>query len=84
MGNFLMGLGLGIVTGMLFAPKSGSETREYVGSMASGGVDYVKRQSQELKDSAMDMVDRGKEMVKGQVEKMASSAQDTGREVYQR
>jgi len=83
MGTFLCGFGLGIMAGVLFAPRSGEDTREYIGSKASEGVGFVKRQTQELRDSAMDVVDRGKEMVNRQVGKLAS-LQEHAAHVYQR
>lgn len=83
MGNFLMGFGIGLVSGLLFAPRSGDETRGYIGARASEGVDYVKRQGRELKDSAMDAVEKGKDVVNRQVEKMASS-QEQASQIYQR
>ena len=83
MGNFLMGLGIGILGGVLFAPQSGEDTRGLIGTKATGGVDYLKRQSQELKDSALDAVDKGKDIVNRQVEKIASS-QEHATNVYQR
>jgi len=83
MSTFWIGLGLGIVTGVLFAPKSGEETRGMIGSKAGEGVDFVKRQTQELRDSAIDVVERGKEAVNRQVEKLASS-QENAALVYQR
>jgi gas vesicle protein len=87
MRSFLMGLGLGLVGGVLFAPKSGAETRDYIGNKTNDSVDYVKRQTQELRDSAKDMVDRGKDMVdrgKNIVNRFSSQARETGQEVYQR
>jgi gas vesicle protein len=84
MGNFLLGFGLGIVAGILWAPKSGEETRGYIGSKANEGVGYVKRQTQEIRDSAMDAVERGKEVVNRQVEKLASTSQEHAAQVYQR
>jgi gas vesicle protein len=83
MGNFLLGLGLGIVGGLLYAPKSGYETRGMLGAKANEGLDYVKRQSQELRDSAMDVVEKGKDAVNRQVDRMASS-QEHSSQVYQR
>jgi gas vesicle protein len=74
---------LGIAAGVLFAPKSGEETRGMIGSKAGEGVDYVKRQTQELRDTAIDAVERGKEAVNRKVEKMASS-QEHAALVYQR
>ena len=80
---FLIGFGTGTLIGILFAPKSGGSTRDYIGSVASGSVDYVKRQTDELRESALDMMDRGKDVLHRQVEKLASS-QNNGVEVYQR
>ncbi len=83
MNVFLVGFGAGAVLGLMFAPKSGGVTREYIGSMATGGVDFVKRQSDEVKESALDMVDRGRDVLHRQVEKLATS-QNSDVEVYQR
>lgn len=80
---FFIGFGTGLTLAMLFAPKSGEATRGYIGSVATGGVDYVKRQTDELKESALDAVDRGKDMMHRQVERLAS-AQNSGVEMYQR
>lgn len=83
MSNFLIGLGVGLVAGVLFAPKSGQHTREFIGSKANEGMGYLKRQSHELRETAMDAVDRGKNLVNRQVEKLASSAEQAA-QVYQR
>jgi gas vesicle protein len=81
--SFAIGLGVGSLIGLLLAPKSGGVTRDYLGSVATDGVDYVRRQTDELRESALDMVDRGKEVLHRHVEKLAM-AQNTGVEVYQR
>ena len=83
MGNFLLGFGLGLVGGVLFAPKSGQETRGLIGDKANDSVDYVKRQGQELRDQALDVVEKGKDVVNRQVEKLAS-VQEQAAQVYQR
>src|SRR5438270_252920 len=70
--HFVVGFGAGMLLGVLFAPKSGDSTRGYIGSAATGGVGYVKRQTDELRESALDLVDRGKDIVHRQVEKLAS------------
>ena len=79
MGNFLLGFGIGITVGVLFAPKPGAETRGYINSKASETTDYLAKQGQQLKDSAADMVERGKQAVMSQKEKLASQQQ-----VYER
>ena len=42
---FFLGLGLGVAVGVLFAPKSGAETREFLRNKAEEGTDYVKQQA---------------------------------------
>ena len=37
--SFLLGLGVGVGIGMLFAPKSGQETRELIKNKAGEGTD---------------------------------------------
>ena len=37
---FFLGVGIGVAVGLLFAPKSGEETRELIRSKAGGGKDY--------------------------------------------
>jgi gas vesicle protein len=81
--QFLIGFGAGALLGVLFAPKPGEAMRGYIGSVATGGVGYVKRQTGEVRESALDMVDRGRDALHRQVEKMAT-AQSNGVEVYQR
>ena len=42
---FLVGLGIGALVGLLFAPKSGEDTREYLSGKADEGRDYAQRTS---------------------------------------
>lgn len=85
MGNFLIGFGIGMTVGVLFAPKRGVETRDYISSKASETADYLAKQGQQLKDSASDMVERGKQAVMNQKDKLASSIQNAGQQqVYER
>jgi hypothetical protein len=46
-------------------------------------MEYLKRQTDEVRESALDLVDRGREMVHRQVGKLAISPSN-GAEVYQR
>jgi gas vesicle protein len=57
---FFLGLGLGVAVGILFAPKSGEETRQMIRSKAAESGDYLKRRSSELADSAGDLLDKSK------------------------
>ena len=78
---FLLGLGLGVAVGVLFAPKSGAETRDLIASKASDSSDYVKRRAVELRDSAADTIDRGKEALRQQKENL-SAAVEAGKQAY--
>jgi len=78
---FLLGLGLGIGVGVLFAPKSGEETRELLRSRANEGKDYIKRKSEELRDTATDYVERGRGAVSRQRDQL-SAAVEAGKQAY--
>ena len=66
--SFLLGLGVGIGIGMLFAPKSGQETRELIKNKAGEGTDFLKQRSSDLKQSAAEWVEKGKEALGRQKE----------------
>ncbi len=58
--NFLFGLGVGVGIGILFAPKSGDETRGLIKDKANEGTDYLKRASTDWTNTASDLIDKGK------------------------
>ncbi len=78
---FFLGVGVGLAVGLLFAPKSGEETRTMLKGRAEEGRDYVKRKSGELRESASDFIERGREAVQRQREQV-SAAVDAGRQAY--
>jgi gas vesicle protein len=80
---FLVGLGVGALVGILFAPKSGEETREYLTQKAEEGREYAQRKAHELRERAEDLVERGKQVALKQKDSI-SAAVDAGREAYQR
>jgi len=80
---FLVGLGIGALVGILFAPKSGEETREYLSGKAEEGREYAQRKARELRERAEELMERSKDMVGRQKEQL-SAAVDAGREAYQR
>jgi gas vesicle protein len=67
--SFLLGLGVGVGIGMLFAPKSGQETREIIKNKAGEGTDFLKQRSADLKQSANEWVDKGKQTANEWVDK---------------
>jgi len=78
---FFLGLGLGVAVGLLFAPKSGSETRELLLNKADEGKEYLKRQSEQLRSSAGDAYERSKSALARQREQL-SAAVEAGRQAY--
>jgi gas vesicle protein len=62
-GYFLAGIGLGAIVALLFAPRSGERTREYIRERATEGRDYLKRQAEDLRKRAEGTVEQGKEFV---------------------
>jgi gas vesicle protein len=80
---FLVGLGIGAVVGILFAPKSGEETREFLSKKAEEGKDYAQQKARELRERAEDLVERGKQVASKQKDSL-SAAVDAGRDAYQR
>jgi len=72
---FLLGLGVGVGIGILFAPKSGEETREYIRNKASEGGDLLKQRSADLKQTAAEWVDKSKETLNRQKENLADAVE---------
>ncbi|MBZ5683026.1 MAG: YtxH domain-containing protein [Acidobacteriia bacterium] len=78
---FLAGLGIGAVVGVLYAPRSGSETREVLRARAEEGRDYVKSRAREAREQAAGWVDRGRDVVNQQKEQFRA-AYEAGRQAY--
>jgi gas vesicle protein len=78
---FFLGLGLGVAVGVLFAPKSGVETREFLRDKAEEGVGYVKRRGEELRDTAAETIDRSKETLRRHKDNLAAAV-DAGKAAY--
>jgi gas vesicle protein len=58
---FLAGLGVGALVGVLYAPKSGRETREDIAAGAREGADYVRVRGKQAADYAGDLYEKGKQ-----------------------
>lgn len=78
---FFLGLGIGVAAGILFAPKSGAETRELLREKADEGKDYVKRRSEDIKETANELLDKSKQAVLRQKEQLAAAV-EAGRSAY--
>lgn len=80
---FLVGLGMGALLGVLFAPKSGEETREYLKDKAEEGREYAQKKARELRERAEEMGDRARDTVSRQKDHI-TSAIEAGTDAYQR
>ena len=80
---FLVGVGIGAIVGILFAPKSGEETREYLSQKADEGKEYAQKKARELRERADDLVERGKQVATRQKDQVAAAV-EAGRDAYQR
>ena len=79
--SFLLGLGVGIGIGMLFAPKSGAETRQIIKDKTGEGTDYLKQRASEVRDSAGDLLNKSKEALNRQTETL-TDAMEAGKQAY--
>jgi gas vesicle protein len=81
-GFFLAGLGIGAVVALLFAPRSGKETRDLIVQKAEEGRDFVMTKTDEIRKQAEDAVEKGKELVNKQKD-LLSAALEAGKQAYQ-
>ena len=81
-GFFLAGLGIGAVMALLFAPRSGKETRDMIVQKAEEGRDYVVTKSEEIRKQAEDAVEKGRDLVNKQKD-LLSAALEAGKQAYQ-
>jgi gas vesicle protein len=83
--NFFLGLGIGVGLGMLFAPKSGEETRGLLKSKADEGAEYLKRQAADVREKAGgmagDLMDKGRDVINRQKD-VLNDALDAGKQAY--
>jgi gas vesicle protein len=73
---FVVGLGVGAALGVLFAPRSGDDTREYVLESAKDGVDGAVAVGQKLTQRAQ----QGVAEAKGRVRQAKNAGEEAFRE----
>ena len=75
-GYFLAGLAIGSLVGIVFAPKSGGGTREFLSKKVKEGSKHAQKKARELRERAEDLVDRGKELVNQTKEQIAAELEE--------
>jgi gas vesicle protein len=78
---FVAGLGLGALVGVLYAPRSGRETREQILRSADEGREWAGTRAREAREQANQWVERGKDVVRAQKDQIGSAI-DAGRQAY--
>jgi gas vesicle protein len=78
---FLVGGGIGAVIALLFAPRSGRETREIIAQKAGEGRERVLSTSRNVGDKVSTYIEKGKEVVNTQREQMAAAI-EAGKQAY--
>jgi gas vesicle protein len=59
---FILGAAVGATVALLYAPKSGRESRELIGKSTERGKEALSGSSRELIDRGKELYDRGREM----------------------
>lgn len=78
---FLAGLGMGALLGVLYAPRSGKETREALINSAQEGRDYLRDRGRDARETVNQWVDRSKEVVNRQRDNI-TAAIDASKQAY--
>lgn len=76
MDKFLLGLGIGMIGGVLLAPRSGSETRKMIADKASDGAEYMKDVAAQGMDQVKSFASNGVDYMKSKTGDLASMASD--------
>jgi gas vesicle protein len=83
--NFFLGLGVGVGIGLLFAPKTGEETREILKGKADEGREFLKKQAADLRENASDIandiVEKGRDVISRQRDSLSEAIQ-AGKQAY--
>jgi gas vesicle protein len=91
-GYFLLGMGIGVAVGVLWAPRAGEETLQFLADKAGESADYLKNRAQEssdfvrqragdLKQTASDLYDQGRNVVSRQRDTL-NQAVEAGKQAY--
>lgn len=78
---FLAGLGIGALAGVLYAPRSGRETREALMERAEEGREYLANRTRQAREQVTQAVERGRTTF-SRVKEQGSAAIDAARQAY--
>ncbi|MGA9565952.1 MAG: YtxH domain-containing protein [Candidatus Korobacteraceae bacterium] len=78
---FMAGLGIGAALGILYAPKTGEETRQQILDAAGQGTDVVKERARQAREQAGTWADKGRDYLNSQKDQIRT-AYEAGRQAY--
>ncbi|SRR5258708_1027008 len=73
---FLAGLGVGATVALLYAPRTGKETRKMISKAAERGRDFIEDRAETIRDRAVDLG--------GDIRDRATDIRDRSRDLYER
>jgi gas vesicle protein len=68
LGSFIVGLAVGAGVALLFAPRSGAETRRELGRSARRAREAAEELAGDLRESVMDSYEEARQRVEGKIE----------------
>lgn len=81
--SFLAGAALGAGLALLYAPKSGRETREQIADLADDAACRIKEYTRDAQEKIREALDDGKELLR-EKKSILSSAIEAGKEAIQK
>ena len=73
--HLLVGLSIGALIGILFAPKSGKETRRHLTQKAKRASEYAQEKALEQKERAEDLIRHGKQVITQKKQQIATAVE---------
>jgi gas vesicle protein len=81
--SFLAGAALGAGLALLYAPKSGRETREQIADLADDAVDRIKEYAKDAQTKIVNAFEEGQEAIR-EKKSILASAIEAGRDAIQK
>jgi gas vesicle protein len=81
---FICGLGIGAALGILYAPRSGEETREELRVRANEGREFVRRRADEGREYVRERAGESREYLKKRTEEGREYVRERGTELKQK
>jgi gas vesicle protein len=78
---FLIGGGIGAIIALLFAPRSGKETREMIVQKAAEGKELLSNTGRNVSGTVTTYIEKGKEIVSTQKDQIAAAI-EAGKQAY--